>query len=982
MTTERGTWARRQKNRSRNNRHQFAPLNLASTPTRNPSQLDFGIAAGFGLSEPTELRPPAISQTEVGMLIGGKYKLTQAIGEGGMGTVWLAEQKEPVKRKVAIKLVKAGMDSRQVLARFEAERQALAMMDHPNIAKVFDGGVTDQGRPYFAMELVKGIPITNYCDQVQFSVRERLELFAQVCSAVQHAHQKGIIHRDLKPSNVLVTEHDGRPVVKVIDFGLAKALHGSHTLTEMSMNTAFGAVLGTPLYMAPEQLGTSALDVDTRADLYSIGVILYELLTGTTPIERQRLKQAAWAEMCRLIREEEPQRPSTRLSSSDTLNSVAARRHVEPAKLTRLIRGELDWIIMKALEKDRNRRYETANGLGMDIQRYLNNEPVLASPPSRIYRWRKFVARNKWQTLAGAMVLLALFTLVGFAVSLSYTGRLALAFDQEAAARVMAEEKSVEAERQRQQAELSREAANKSREIANEQRVVAEVARGETTEALQLAERYAYFHKIALADSAFQSGDVQRSDQLLEDCPVVDRGFEWNLLKRRNHDETSSLTGHTGKVYRVRYSPEGSVVVSCGDEGSIRLWDSEDGRELAHLDEFSGSVTDVAMHPSGRFVAATGENGKLMVWDVTTQRVLHDIDRNFNGAGFLAYESRGTCLIIVNSNRIEFRDANNYRLVHSIADAHSGAIRALAVSPDGKQLATASWDQTIKIWDVDVAKHVRTIQALSGSLMAVAWSPDGLHLAASGMDFTITVWESATGQLLQKFSGHEFTTRDLSFSPDGRHLASAGADGSVKVWDWRQRELVQTFLGHYGHVTSVDWDTQGRFLISGGFDGTVKRWSVTGDSDGLVVHSEQTSIKSNRIAFGPDGTWIVKTDSDDRLEIVDAKTGAVRRRSDAAFPGSLSPATGLDVHPDGKSIAIGDLWGRIDLVDVESCEVVWSAANTPANNSSLKFSPDGQWLVSGNTTGELGVWDVKLGRYLRPLADPAVPLQPSDRQRL
>ncbi|MBL8855663.1 MAG: serine/threonine protein kinase [Planctomycetaceae bacterium] len=381
-------------------------------PSDEPTnELDAGLVEAF---RPSNLDADVSTQDyrsttfSKGDLLDRRYRLLEPIGEGGMGSVWLAEQKEPVKRKVAIKLVKAGMDSRQVLARFEAERQALAMMDHPNIAKVLDGGMTEQARPYFVMELVKGVPLTDYCDQAQFSVRERLELFAQVCSAVQHAHQKGIIHRDLKPSNVLVTEIDGRPVAKVIDFGLAKALHGSQILTDQSLHTAFGAVLGTPLYMAPEQLGTSAVDVDTRADLYSLGVILYELLTGTTPIEKQQLKQAAFDEICRLIREQEPPRPSTRLSSSDALPSLAVRRHAEPTKLTRLVRGELDWIVMKALEKDRNRRYETANGMAQDVQRYLAGEAVLAAPPSQAYRFRKFIRRHQSVMITAALVALSL----------------------------------------------------------------------------------------------------------------------------------------------------------------------------------------------------------------------------------------------------------------------------------------------------------------------------------------------------------------------------------------------------------------------------------------------------------------------------------------------------------------------------------------------------------------------------------------------
>src|SRR5580658_7905701 len=347
----------------------------------------------------------APTSEQPGTIIAGRYKLLEEIGQGGMGTVWAAEQTAPVRRKVALKLIKAGMDSQSVLARFEAERQALALMDHPNIAKVLDGGLTDSGRPYFVMEYVKGVPITEYCDATRLSVEERLNLFIQVCSALQHAHQKGIIHRDLKPSNILVAPYDDKPVPKVIDFGLAKAMHQS--LTEKTLYTAHGPVLGTPLYMSPEQAQLNNLDVDTRSDIYSLGVLLYELLTGTTPIERKRFTEAAWDEIRRMIREEEPPRPSIRLSSTDTLPSLAIFRHTEPAKLKKLVRGELDWIVMKALEKDRTRRYETASGLARDVERFLSDEPVEAGPPSARYRLRKYARKYRRGLLvAGAFAFL------------------------------------------------------------------------------------------------------------------------------------------------------------------------------------------------------------------------------------------------------------------------------------------------------------------------------------------------------------------------------------------------------------------------------------------------------------------------------------------------------------------------------------------------------------------------------------------------
>jgi serine/threonine protein kinase/tetratricopeptide (TPR) repeat protein len=353
----------------------------------------------------------------------GPYKLMEQIGEGGMGLVFVAEQQHPIRRRVAVKVLKPGMDTRQVVARFEAERQALALMDHPNIAKVLDGGETESGRPYFVMELVKGVPITQFCDDNRLTTRERLELFVPVCEAVQHAHQKGLIHRDLKPSNVLVASHDGKPVVQVIDFGVAKAV--GQQLTDKTVYTQFAQMVGTPLYMSPEQAGLSSLDIDTRSDIYSLGVLLYELLTGTTPFDKERLHTVGYDELRRIIREEEPPRPSTRLSTlAQAAATVSANRQSDPKKLSRLIRGELDWIVMKCLEKDRNRRYESASGLAADVQRFLHDEPVQACPPSTTYRFRKFARRNRRAlltlTLLGATLLT---TVLGLAIGLVAVNR-------------------------------------------------------------------------------------------------------------------------------------------------------------------------------------------------------------------------------------------------------------------------------------------------------------------------------------------------------------------------------------------------------------------------------------------------------------------------------------------------------------------------------------------------------------------------------
>ena len=431
-------------------------------PNRGSATFDHGDPNATTVA-PRASSPRAVSGMRdegVGTVIAGRYTLVEVIGEGGMGSVYLADQSEPVKRRVALKLIKTGMDSWGVLARFDAERQALALMDHPNIARIYDGGLTPAGRPFFVMELVQGVPLTDYCDRKRLSVKDRLELFVSVCQAVQHAHQKGIIHRDLKPGNVLVTEVDGRATPKVIDFGVAKATE--QNLTDMSFADT-GAIVGTPTYMSPEQADPSSMDIDTRTDVYALGVMLYELLTGTPPLEARQFRRGAVLEMLRMVREVDPPRPSTRLSTADALPNIAANRSIEPARLAKLLQGELDWVVMKALEKDRNRRYDTANGFARDIQRYLADEVVEARPPSRGYRLKKFVTRNKIQVIAASLVFLTLIGgIVGTSLGMASARR---ARDAEALQRAKADK-----ERDKAIAAEKRTALERDRAVAAEAR--------------------------------------------------------------------------------------------------------------------------------------------------------------------------------------------------------------------------------------------------------------------------------------------------------------------------------------------------------------------------------------------------------------------------------------------------------------------------------------------------------------------------------
>ena len=416
----------------------------------------------FDGKEPRQSPRPQTTEKERKQI--GPYKILQKIAEGGMGAVYMAQQSEPIKRRVALKLIKAGRDTEQIIARFDAERQALAMMDHANIARIFDAGTTDDGSPYFVMELVNGVPLTEYCDRNKLSIRERLELFVPVCKAVQHAHTKGIIHRDLKPSNVLVALYDGVPVPKVIDFGLAKATEHQLALTEKTMFTEFGQIVGTLQYMSPEQAEMNQLDVDTRTDVYSLGVMLYELLTGSTPLDNETMKEQALLKVLELIREKEPPTPSSRLSSSgDAITGVSDQRKILPVKLQQILRGELDWIVMKSLEKDRTRRYETANAFADDVSRFLEDEPVLARPQSRGYRLQKFVRKNR--ALVTSVLVVA--TLLFASACISYWFML-----EARTQRNVAQQNEDEAEQQRQKAEDQTEIAmQKSREADEKSRL-------------------------------------------------------------------------------------------------------------------------------------------------------------------------------------------------------------------------------------------------------------------------------------------------------------------------------------------------------------------------------------------------------------------------------------------------------------------------------------------------------------------------------
>jgi eukaryotic-like serine/threonine-protein kinase len=924
-------------------------------------------ASAAGLADTIRINP---SPEEIGAVI-GRYKLREKIGEGGCGVVYVAEQEQPVRRRVALKIIKLGMDTKSVVARFEAERQALAMMDHPNIAKVIDAGTTDTGRPYFVMELVRGVKVTEYCDKHGLTVSARLDLFIKICRAVQHAHQKGIIHRDLKPSNILVTLHDGVPVPKIIDFGIAKATEGR--LTDLTIYTQLNQFIGTPAYMSPEQAEMSGLDIDTRSDIYALGVLLYELLTSRTPFDAKELIRAGLDELRRKIREDEPVRPSTRLSTmlDADLTTVAKHAAADPPKLISLLRGDLDWIVMKALEKDRTRRYDTANGMAMDIERFQQNEPVLACPPSQFYRLRKFARRNR----------------VGFAAVAAVSAALLLGL-------VVSAWQAVRATRAQRNERSARLAADESRARESQERRLAQDNARKAAESERTTQRLLYAADMKLAHAAWEEGNLSRMTSLLEahrpkPGDPDTRGFEYFYFQELAKGEQAQiLPGHTNAVLGVAVSPDGKWFASRG-ETDTRLWDLSSRTVVAAWPSRLKSNTWVrCCGPSfsydSRYLAFPSEEG-LELCDVPTHQtrllLSGDVERPLFSpvTNLIAFDSGGS------EGRIHVWDyAANKEA--GVTGPDSGI---WCWSPEGSRLLGGPSSATtghLDWWDASTFNRVETDQAAQ-FIFGAALSRNGRLTAAADWQGEVWLLESPGGKVLGTMDCGDTWPAALTFSPDGRFLATSSSDQAILVWDLASRQRVRQLRGHKAKVTSLAYAPDGQLLISGDADGKVLVWDMGGQTRRPQIVNRLRSVGAfNDPKFSPDGKLLaVRIDHND-CAILDASSLQPQSQSQSSIGGdfvAFSPdsrqmafipaggskpvlqLTGLSAHspratiplgideisPDGRFLAAG---GNALFEAATGTRILW----VPYGKWHGSFSPDGHsWLKAADTAVE--VWDLQ-----------------------
>ena len=857
----------------------------------------------------------------------GPYTLIREIGAGGMGIVWEAEQITPVRRRVAIKVIRTGFGSADVLARFEAERQALAMMNHPNIAQIIDAGTTEQGLPYFAMEFMEGESLTQYCDNKRLSIEQRLRLFMQVCAGVHHAHRKGVIHRDLKPGNILVTEIDNRAVPKVIDFGLAKATQAEQRLSDATLFTEFGQVLGTLKYMSPEQANPGESSIDTRTDIYALGVVLYELLTGSTPLNDESIRDRTVLQLMEFIRRNDPVKPSSRLSSVTELeqSNISANRQVDIHRLNRMLQGDLDWIVLKSLEKEQSRRYATADQFAEDVGRYLDGQMVQARPPSLGYRIKKFVSRNRgFVASISAIILLLIVAVLGTSFGF------------------------LRADQNSQDAKQNQSKAEKESIDATEQR---ELEKKESD-----SEAKAMFQS---AIAQWKANLPKRAMEYLYDIAWEYRDcFEWHLARRVFIGSDITLYDHGGPLLSVAYSPDGIQIVSTDFDRKINFWSAINGEKLFSIDEYNHTPMCLCYNTDGSILAGGCRDGTVILWDARTHKQLRlwnahqseitDIQFNHDGSQV------ATCCH--GNGLVKIWDPENAEKP-SILDVGEASVFCLDFSPGGSTIVFGTLDSEnngrIHVWDVATGTEKLNWQGHDIQVVSVQFSPDGSKIATACPDGSCIVWNATDGSKVSQFVGESLGFCEVVFSPDGERIASGTFEGLIKVWDINNGKPLMTLVGHYETVSDLDWSPDSARIVSSSADQTVKIWDARLGKPQQDMHSRASD--SNNFIYSPDGAYFASSTLDGKTRIRNALTG----EDQFTVEGHC-----VNYSPDGQKIIVGTGDGKLQVYQANNGDEILSWQGSSSLIASVSFDRKGQRVASKSMNGEIAVWDANTGAQI------------------
>ncbi len=946
----------------------------------------------------------------------GNYRVVRLLGEGGMGLVYLAEQERPIARQVAVKIIKLGMDTRAVLARFQSEQQALAVMDHPNIAQVFEAGSSAAGRPYFVMEYVPGVPITEYCDRYWLGTRQRLELFLQVAAGAQHAHQKGVVHRDLKPSNILVMRRDEQAVPKIIDFGLAKATE--KTNAEMTVFTEAGLLIGTPEYMSPEQASLNGRDVDTRTDIYSLGVLLYELLVGTVPFDSAYLRREGYDEIRRIIREDDPPAPATRLLSlGQRVTEIASFRSTDAGGLRKQVRGDLDWITMTAMAKDPDRRYASASELAADIARHLRDEPVMASPPSVSYRFGKFVRKNRGPVLALAAVFASLVLGLGASTVLYFRAerqrleaqaqraeaeRQRTAAEMERAEahrqgtqaerqRILAEQSRATADQQRQEAELQhaeaerqrvvaeqqtaearqrgaeavaeRSAAEKQREVAErasriaaQQSEAADQQRAAAERQRLLAQRQSYAANLTAADLHIRSNEIAEAKRRLFLCPPALRGWEWRYLLWKSDASLVTLTGHTTAAAGLRpslgFNKDGTRIFQASSDLMDR-WSVPGFKPLASYRNL-GQVLAADIFGT-RVVSASTHPGddSLSVYDPGSGKVMATAAGLPSRASCAAFNASGSRIVSGRKDgSMEIWDAASGQVLARL-DGHKGGVGAVAISLDGERIVSGGEDRMVRIWDARTGHAMYGIAGHGGAVLSVAFSLDRRMIVSGSADKTVRIWDAATGQPLHTLTGHECGVESIAVSPDGATVASASCK-TLRLWDTASGRLAATLpAGWQSEIAAISFSPDGARVAAATAAGEVKVWSAQTYGGAILMRA---GSEVDRIAVSPGGSWLALHDAKaGLLEVWDARL----RKAAWTVRDGKAQVTTLAFSPDASRVAAGSTDGTVRIWNAATGQTAAGPVRLSAPITSLTFTSDGARLA-GSSDRIVSVWDAAM----------------------